>query len=462
MVLSLLQDSSVYKRLLVSIVVLAIALFLVPKAHAANRYWVGAANDRFEKSSNWSTMTRGAGGASVPTSSDVAIFTYSGGTVRLRSAVSVAGILFASNWTGSLLQGTGTLAIGSTGLRMGSGTLVGSNVAITDAGVLTQTGGIIRSLQSTLSMSGSFAKSGTSTFTSTGTMIFSGASNQTVTLGSASFKNLTIRNTGGTNSTNNVTVTGNLTLGGNLTITQGKLDLGTNDSALALVGDLNIANSALAVLTTDQNINSSGSIIVKPSGTLTITSNTTTLNGSSQTLSGALTFYSLTKTPSAADTLTIGASSVLTMNGVTNIMGSSAGNLTVVSGTSGTQWHIVPSASASFSYLTLSDSANNYSDILQCTHCSDAGGNTRWEFPVAASTTTTTTTSSSTSSGGGGGGGGGGRRSTTSTTTVAPKTTTVTTPSKTTISPARLAAKLKMQQRIAERKAKAARAAKKK
>ena len=62
-------------------------VFFIPDANAANRYWVGTAtgSDLWESSDNWATSDTGAGGASIPGSSDVAIFMSDGGFPRIRS-----------------------------------------------------------------------------------------------------------------------------------------------------------------------------------------------------------------------------------------------------------------------------------------------------------------------------------------------------------------------------------------
>jgi len=95
----------------------------VSSAYAATYYWAGNGSDnQWENAANWSTEQKGGGTTgTAPGASDTADFTYSGTTVTIKSTVSVAGIVISPLWTGSVLQGSGTVFVGSSGVRMGSG-----------------------------------------------------------------------------------------------------------------------------------------------------------------------------------------------------------------------------------------------------------------------------------------------------------------------------------------------------
>jgi len=65
---------------------------------AANRYWVGS-NTTFNSSANWSTTDGGAGGASVPGSSDIAYFTNNDSTnceIAVGTGITLSGINITS------------------------------------------------------------------------------------------------------------------------------------------------------------------------------------------------------------------------------------------------------------------------------------------------------------------------------------------------------------------------------
>jgi hypothetical protein len=245
-----------YYRALAATVVVMQGLFAATSAHAANRYFVGGASDRWETAANWSATPRGAGGATIPGASDVAILSYSGTTVRLRSAVTVQGLLLSNVWTGSLLQGTGTLTVGIGGIRVGSGRLVGGANAMNASGSYTQTGGIV-TLQNTFILSGSLvitdgSAAGSPSFSSTGSVIFDGI-DQTLTSFSSFIHTLIVRSTSGTTLADNVKVRSTFQVATGSTI-----DLGAY--ALALTGGT-ILNYGAMVENTGKIVHT-GSIVI--------------------------------------------------------------------------------------------------------------------------------------------------------------------------------------------------------
>ncbi len=264
---------------------------LATNVEAATYYWVGTGSaDRWEDSSNWSTVTKGGAGGShvVPTVLDNAVMVSSGTTVRIRSAAKVRSLTMTNTWSGSLLMGTGSLQVGSganvTGVqvRIGSGKLIGGTGNISVAGNYTQTGGLV-SAQGTLSVSGSlFLANVLTNFTSTGTIALTGSGNQTLTLGTAprvlKLNNLTLRNAGQSTTNSIIVASGSLNLSGALTINQGKLDLATNSKNLNYRNGLTIGSNARASLSTNSNVTSSGTISVNSAGGgLSVTAGTWTL-----------------------------------------------------------------------------------------------------------------------------------------------------------------------------------------
>lgn len=90
----------------------------------ANRYWISDVAANWNDAANWSTSSGGAGGASVPGSSDLAIFDAQGtGNCRLSAAIDVAGISFAG-YTAALDGATDDLnhTVGTSGVVYSSGT----------------------------------------------------------------------------------------------------------------------------------------------------------------------------------------------------------------------------------------------------------------------------------------------------------------------------------------------------
>ena len=82
----------------------------------ANRFWVTGGSGSWDSTTNWSTSTGGASGASVPGSSDAAIFDASSGagTAVLDISPTIQ-TLNCSGFTGTLAFGANTISLNSTG-----------------------------------------------------------------------------------------------------------------------------------------------------------------------------------------------------------------------------------------------------------------------------------------------------------------------------------------------------------
>ncbi|TSC79980.1 MAG: hypothetical protein G01um101425_457 [Candidatus Peregrinibacteria bacterium Gr01-1014_25] len=315
------RDSSFANRCLsvrwwTAVITCATFFLNVPAASAANRFWVGGTSDRFESTTNWAAVPRGAGGQTIPGASDVAYFTHSGGTIRIRSAVNLTGLVLKNTWTGSVLQGSGTISIGSSGFLVGSGRFIGGNARISNAGVYNQTGGIVTGLQNTFTNSGSFTVASVggkrAGITLTGTLVLDGNAVQTYKVGNASsrvdaiIKNLTLENSGSAGSNLIYSTGSGMSLSGAITVTTGVLDLTKSSIAQPLVaeGGMAIASAALAGFQTANNATLSGSLTIGASASWTATGGTFTFNGDNpQTLTlngGGRRFQALTFNNSGA------------------------------------------------------------------------------------------------------------------------------------------------------------------
>ncbi|PIR48902.1 hypothetical protein COU80_01830 [Candidatus Peregrinibacteria bacterium CG10_big_fil_rev_8_21_14_0_10_55_24] len=402
--------------------VLLLSLLVFSRAEAANRYWAGTSSGNWEDTANWSALQKGPGGASVPGDSDVAILSTSGGLVHLMSSVRVGGLILAPTWSGSLVQGTGSLAVLSSGIRVGSGRIIGGNAPIALSGSYTQTGGIVSGIMDTFTISGSLtitkgSGSSYSTFTSTGAIILDGVTDQTFTVGAnvtKTFSGITLQNAGGGTADDIIMdVSGGLTLQGNLTITTGSLDLSTNDVTLDVAQDVILANSAQAAMS-GATMTLAGDLTVRPLATFTNTMGTVTFDGTTQTLSGSVTFHNLTKSVSAAETFTIGEGSVIVVTNTLTMNGAADELLALRSSLTDSQWMIDAQSTRTISYLDVQDSNSINATYMSCTTgCVDSKNNTFWTFTTASTSTSTTTTETA------GSGGGGGRRSGGSSTTAA-------------------------------------------
>ena len=95
----------------------------------AARFWVGGAGN-WNDTANWSTTSGGTGGASIPTSSELAIFDSNSGmgvTAIDAAGGNVSGVSILSGYGGVIDQGANSLTVGSSGFVMAGGTFTGGS-----------------------------------------------------------------------------------------------------------------------------------------------------------------------------------------------------------------------------------------------------------------------------------------------------------------------------------------------
>lgn len=157
-----------------------IALFLFSAdAFAGKRYWIAGAAAYWNNTANWSTSSGGAGGASVPGSSDTAYFDGNGtGNDTIDANVNIKRWEIASGYTGTIVQRTYTLTIGTSGAVLSGGTFSGGSVSISISGLLTISGCAFTSTSGTLNMTGNFTFSSGSFAHNSGTFKLSGNSSR--------------------------------------------------------------------------------------------------------------------------------------------------------------------------------------------------------------------------------------------------------------------------------------------
>ena len=123
---------------------------------SADRFWIATAPASWNNSANWSTTSGGAGGASVPTIGDIAIFDGGGtGNCNTDISISVDGMDIRSGYTGFITQGAGfTITIGTNNFQQAAGTFAGNNSDITINGTFTLAGGTFTSTAANLILNG--------------------------------------------------------------------------------------------------------------------------------------------------------------------------------------------------------------------------------------------------------------------------------------------------------------------
>lgn len=137
----------------------------------ADRYWVGASGGFWDNAANWSTTSGGAGGAGQPTASDNAIFDQAGTyTVQMFGLYECLNFNVTSGTVTFSVPGSGGTSLSIYGsMSLVSGTVVGSGFAVSLNFISTSTG-------NTISATGS----------SIDTCTFSGAGGEWTLLGNAS------------------------------------------------------------------------------------------------------------------------------------------------------------------------------------------------------------------------------------------------------------------------------------
>jgi hypothetical protein len=115
-------------------------------------------------------------------------------------------------------------------------------------------------------------------------------------------------------------------------------------------------------------------------GTFTANHGTVVFNGVNQQLTGSSTFFNLSKTITAADTLTFQAGATQTVLGMLTLRGAVNQLLSLRSATPGTPWLIAPPGNSSVSFVDVLDSTSTALASLKAINSKDSGNNTNWSF----------------------------------------------------------------------------------
>jgi hypothetical protein len=121
-------------------------------------------------------------------------------------------------------------------------------------------------------------------------------------------------------------------------------------------------------------------------GTFTAASSTVTLDGTGQAINGSTSFYNLTKSVTAADTLTFqdGQTTSIAAGGTATLNGTSGNILNLRSATPGTQWLFNVAGSSSVAYVDVDDSNALGGNAIYAYYSTDdtaPSNNDNWYFP---------------------------------------------------------------------------------
>lgn len=174
------------------------------------------------------------------------------------------------------------------------------------------------------------------------------------------------------------------TLTVNMTDTTDTLTLA---ATLDLAGDLNLTSGTLDMSTYDATV--AGDIVTGANGVLEANSQTVTLDGTAQTITGDITFYNLTKNVESADSLTITAGDEVTIEGTLDLKGDAVDDeLTLSSDTEEVEALLTlgESAISDLEYVDVMDIDSSNGLQVSCTvSCINSGNNTNWTFGRSSS-----------------------------------------------------------------------------
>jgi alpha-tubulin suppressor-like RCC1 family protein len=282
------------------------------------------------------------------------------------------GISCTGNWTNS---GTFRPRVGTVTFD-GAGTQTLNNGSSTFYNVIHSGAGTLQLSTNNLTATGTLANSAGTwnsnarTVTATGLATLSGGTYQSSTAKQTFNGGLTISGGTLTASSGEVEINGNFALSaGAFSGSTGVLDVNGNMS-LSGTGSLTAPSGAFTV---------SGNWAKSAGTTFTPGSNTVTLDGGSQTLTGSTTFYNLTKSTSSPVTLTFDNTATQTITGLMNWNGTAGGGvLTLRSDSTGNQWSLVSSGTHSVSYVDVKDSDASGGNMITAPHSVDSGNNLNW------------------------------------------------------------------------------------
>lgn len=324
----------------------------------ANRYWVGGTGN-WSDIAHWSATTGGAGGASVPTSVDNALFdalsfSATGQTVTVDVVINCADM----NWTGALYNPT---------LDGGQANNIFGSLILISAMTITQTGPITFS-----------ATTMGKTITTAGLTILS---------------TVTFDGVGGGWTLQDALI---LSSNRNLVLNKGTLD--TNGKSVTC-NNFNTSNSNIRTLTLGSSTLTVGGSWFLPTvtnltfnpGTSTIVMSGTTSPGFS---SGGLTYNNVTLSGSpyvginqdtTFNTLTFAASTTIRASGtqtITNLVANgAAGNITIQSQTTGTPYTFrVLTGTITFNYCSIQDCTATGGATFNAINSTNVSGNTGITF----------------------------------------------------------------------------------
>ena len=214
-------------------------IFFYSNSSMAARFWVAAAPSNWNNAANWSNVSGGAGGFSVPGVADDVNFDNNGlANCTIDATVNIKSITVAAGYSGSIIQGANPITLVNAASFSG-GVFTGGSANITIPGVFTISGTAFTSTSTILEVRNNAAFTSGSFIHNNGTVRFNGSFSPTISGTSPVFYTLEFVGNGNTYTIFSI---GNLKV--NSLNTSGSLFYNLSSGAIDVVGDINSNNSA--------------------------------------------------------------------------------------------------------------------------------------------------------------------------------------------------------------------------
>jgi hypothetical protein len=221
---------------------LMLIFILLCQAHPswANRFWISNLASNWNNPANWSNVSGGAGGFSIPGPLDDVTFNGSGlGNCIIDAPVNVNNFTVAAAYTGTILQGVNSFLINNNASFSG-GIFTGGTANISVLGNFTLNGTAFTSTSGVLQFAGNSAFS-SGTFThNNGRVKYDGSGASSITGTSPVFFILEFVGTG---FNYNINSAGDITVMNNLSLSGASL-YNLNNGIIDVNGDINVSNTA--------------------------------------------------------------------------------------------------------------------------------------------------------------------------------------------------------------------------
>ncbi len=206
----------------------------------AARFWVAAGPSNWSNTANWSNVSGGAGGFSVPGIADAVTFNNArNGDCTIDVPVNALSIT-VNGYTGTITQGANTISTVNN-VSFSTGTFSGGSANITIGGNFTLAGTAFTSTSAVLEIDNDAAFTSTTFVHNNGTVRFNATGGTTTISGtSAAFYILEFVGKG---FNYNITSAGNTTVANSLNLT-GALFYNLNTGTIVVSGDINVTNTA--------------------------------------------------------------------------------------------------------------------------------------------------------------------------------------------------------------------------